>query len=195
MMPPATGLPGLWLVRHAQPLVERGLCYGALDVPSDAKATQDAAQVLAHLLPLRVNVVCSPLQRCELLAQVLYGLRPDLVYTTDARLTEMNFGFFEGQRWDCISAQAYDDWIADFWQHRFGGTESVADVMTRVASAWDEAMCSDKSQVWITHAGVIRAATLLAQGVRRVDRAQHWPQEAPAFGQWVVLPGGGQAAS
>jgi alpha-ribazole phosphatase len=51
-------------------------------------------------------------------------------------------------------------------------------------------MLQEKQPVWITHAGVIRATTLLAQGVRRVDQAQQWPQAAPAFGQWVVLPRG-----
>ena len=129
----------------------------------------------------------SPLQRCELLAITLKGLRPDLIYKTDARLVEMNFGKHEGGRWDSIPQVVYDAWTADFWQHRFGGVESVADVMARVASAWDEALACGKPQVWVTHAGVIRAASLLAQGVRRVDQAQHWPQTALAFGQCLVL--------
>ena len=29
----------LWLVRHAQPLIESGICYGQLDVAADAGAT------------------------------------------------------------------------------------------------------------------------------------------------------------
>ena len=187
MMPAETGLPSLWLVRHAQPLVDFGLCYGALDVPADPKATRDTALALARCLPAGVKVTTSPLQRCEHLAKFLSGLRPDLIYKIDTRLAEMDFGCFEGQRWDSISLQAYDDWTADFWQHRFGGVESVADVMTRVASVWDEAVISGQDQVWVTHAGVIRAATLLSHGVRRVEQAQQWPEAAPAFGQWVVL--------
>src|SRR5690606_10781153 len=48
-----TALPGrrLWLVRHAAPLVSPGTCYGALDVPADAAATQAAAVRLAAALP------------------------------------------------------------------------------------------------------------------------------------------------
>jgi alpha-ribazole phosphatase len=177
----------LWLVRHAQPLIEPGVCYGVLDVAADLVATRQAAQTLAQCLPNQAQVVTSPLQRCELLAKHLCGLRPDLTCKTDARLAEMNFGSFEGQRWDRINAQAYDDWTADFWQHRFGGVESVADVMARVACAWDEAMRLEKQPVWITHAGVIRAASLLVKGVRQVKDAAQWPSEAPAFGAFCDM--------
>jgi len=177
----------LWLVRHAQPLVESGVCYGALDVAADAAATLQAARSLAQAMPEGVPLVSSPLQRCELLAQTLCGLRPDLTYKTDVRLTEMNFGCFEGQRWDAMPRQALDDWTGDFWQHHFGGAQSVAEFMAQVASVWDEAVPGAQHQVWITHAGVIRVAHLLARGVRQVQHAAQWPLDAPAFGQWSVL--------
>lgn len=183
----------LWLVRHAQPLIAPGMCYGALNVAADLAATRAAAQALADCLPQQAVVSSSPLQRCELLAHVLYGLRPDLSYKTDTRLAEMNFGAFEGQRWDNIPAQAYDDWMADFWQHRFGGVESVAEFMARVACAWRDmraahaVSASPVAQVWITHAGVIRAANLLAKGVLEVRSASLWPVDAPAFGQWQCV--------
>ena len=121
------------------------------------------------------------------MAHTLCGLRPDLTYKTDVRLTEMNFGCFEGQRWDAIPRQALDDWTADFWQHHFGGAQSLAEFMAQVASVWDAAVSGPQHQVWITHAGVIRAAQLLARGVRQVQHAAQWPLEAPAFGQWCVL--------
>ena len=186
-MPPDRRRNPLYLVRHAQPLIAPGVCYGALDVPAHATATQQAAQTLAPSLPHGAVVLSSPLQRCELLAQAIKGLRPDLTYKTDARLVEMNFGSFEGLRWDSLPRQALDDWTADFWQHRFGGVECVAQVMARVAAVWDEALASAPPQVWVTHAGVIRAATLLVRGVRHIDQASDWPQAAPAFGQSLVL--------
>lgn len=181
----------IFLVRHAQPLIAPGICYGALDVAADPDATRAAAQTLAASLPKNATVVSSPLQRCELLAHVLYGLRPDLSYKTDERLAEMNFGDFEGKGWDGIGAQAYDDWMADFWLHRFGGVESVAEFMARVALVWDEAgsAATEKPQVWVTHAGVIRAASLISKGVREVSEATQWPADAPAFGEvWCLNP-------
>lgn len=177
----------LWLVRHAQPLIAPGVCYGATDVPADAQATLQAAQVLARTLPPGVLLVSSPLQRCERFANCLRGLRPDLSYTTDARLAEMNFGCWEAQRWEAIPQADFDRWMAAFDEHRFGGEESVLEFMQRVAHAWDETRLVGRDAVWITHAGVIRAATLLAQGVRQVTQAAQWPREAPAFGRWSEL--------
>ena len=177
----------LWLVRHAQPLVAPGVCYGALDVPADEIATQEVARRLADALPGSATVITSPLQRCEQLTQALRGLRPDLAYKTDARLMEMDFGHWEGQRWDAIARTELDGWTAAFSTWRCGGAESVGDFMARVGAAWDETLALNEPVVWITHAGVIRAATLLAQGLRQIDAASQWPILAPAFGAWTVL--------
>jgi alpha-ribazole phosphatase len=176
----------LWLVRHAQPVTEPGVCYGALDLPAEAAATRRAAQALADRVPGGALVSTSPLQRCQQLALDLRVLRPDLSYKTETALAEMNFGCWEGQRWDSIPQAALAAWTADFWLHRFGGVQSVADLVTQVAALWD-AQASVGNRVWITHAGVIRAASLLAQGVRRVDDAAQWPLQAPGFGQWCWL--------
>jgi alpha-ribazole phosphatase len=177
----------LWLVRHAKPLVEAGICYGALDVAADVAATRVAAIALAAELPRDVTVLVSPLQRCEQLAQVLQGLRPDLSYKMDARLAEMNFGTWEGQRWDAIPRSELDAWTDAFATWACGGAECVQHFMSRVGAAWDETLAQAQPTVWITHAGVVRAATLLAQGQRQISRADQWPVEAPAFGGWTIL--------
>jgi alpha-ribazole phosphatase len=177
---------GLFLVRHAQPLIEPGVCYGQLDVPADAEATAVCARALAEALPHGIPIVCSPLQRCEQLAHDLLGLRADLTCKTDLRLQEMNFGQWEGQRWDDIGAATIDAWVADFAHHRPGGGESVGQFMQRVASAWDEPR-APSGTLWITHAGVIRAATLLHSGQRQVSAAAQWPAAAPGFGRWIQL--------
>ncbi len=177
----------LWLARHARPLVEAGVCYGALDVAADAADTLRAATALAVTLPTGACLLTSPLLRCEQLAQSLCGLRPDLTCQSEPRLVEMNFGCWEGQRWDAIPKAAFDRWMADFGGHAFGGVETVDALMQRVVSAWDEAAASPGDQVWITHAGVIRAATLIAQGVRQVTRGKQWPRDVLAFGECRVL--------
>ncbi len=181
----------LWLVRHATPLIEPGVCYGALDVPADPAATERTAQALAQVLPQGIVVASSVLQRCELLAQVLHGLRPDLAYKPEPRLVEMNFGQWEGQPWDAIGQSALQAWTDDFAHYRAGGGESVHAFMQRVAAVWDETRDQTQDVVWITHAGVIRACSLLAQGVRSVAQASDWPLAAPGYGEWVCQPGVG----
>lgn len=172
----------LWLVRHAQPLIDSGICYGALDVPADPHATQVAALELAQVLPKDVQITTSTLQRCELLAHVLCGLRPDLTYRKDARLVEMNFGTWEGQRWDNIARCELDAWTPNFASYRCGGAESVQMVMTRVAAAWDAEQSNPADSVWIAHAGVIRAASLLAKGQRSISDASAWPAVPLVYG-------------
>jgi alpha-ribazole phosphatase len=174
----------LWLVRHARPLVEAGVCYGATDMAADEQATLASAQALARVLPQGLRVISSPLQRCEQLALSLCGLRPDLMLTRDARLAEMDFGCWEGQRWSDIPKAELDAWTADFFTLRFGGRESVQAFMQRVAAALADTTPLAQELVWITHAGVIRAVSLQAQGIASIDRADQWPQAAPAWGEW-----------
>jgi alpha-ribazole phosphatase len=195
----------LWLVRHAQPLVDAGICYGRLDVAAHAEASAECADKLAALLPATIRVVSSPLQRCEQLAHALHALRPDLAYKTDERLQEMDFGQWEGRAWQEIGRAELQAWTTDFANYIGHDGESVTAFMARVGAAFDalgktdsgsqtltptlsqRAREQESDTLWITHAGVIRAAQLLAQGVRRIERADQWPLDAPKYGQWLVL--------
>jgi alpha-ribazole phosphatase len=192
-MSPAPAMPpgaGLWLVRHAQPLVAAGTCYGALDVPADPIATQAAAQRLAQALPKRVIARHSTLQRCEHLAIATQSLRPDLVIHPDDRLREMDFGIWEGHAWDSIDQSAIDAWTADFARHRPGGGDNLAELLARVAAALKDARQQARGGtdvVWFTHAGVARCVRwLLAHGEKHMPKADEWPLAAPAWGQWEI---------
>jgi alpha-ribazole phosphatase len=177
----------LWLVRHAHPLIDKGICYGQLDVKADLLETQKCAKELKKVLPTGACLLTSPLQRCELLAPVLIGLRPDFVVKKDARLQEMHFGQWEGRPWADIDPKELAAWTDDFANYRAGGTgESVTQFMTRVASVFDE-LDPSRDTVWLTHAGVIRAAKLLARGIRHISQASQWPADAPSYGQWCKL--------
>lgn len=180
----------LWLARHAPVAGAQGLCYGASDLPADAAATQAAARALAGQLPQGLAVRCSPLGRCRQLAAALQALRPDLAAKPDERLREMDFGAWEGRPWATIERDAFERWLDDFQDARPGGHgESVRVLMARVASAWDEWQASGADQAWVTHAGVMRAALLLARGVRLPATARQWPDDALALGGLRVLQG------
>jgi alpha-ribazole phosphatase len=177
----------LWLVRHARPLVEPGVCYGASDIPADAVATRNCAALFAPLVPTGLTLWSSPLQRCTQLAQALLVLRPDLTLNIDARLSEMDFGRWEGVRWDDIPRAAFDDWTANFDVARFGGRESVNELLQRVAAVRAEVLARGQDAVWVTHAGVLRAMALLDQGLTALSQAPQWPQEVAGWGEWQAL--------
>lgn len=179
----------LYLVRHAQPLVAAGLCYGQLDVEADLASTEQAAQALQPLLAdaLVGAVRSSPLRRAQMLARRLAD-HLALPVQQDARLSEMHFGQWEGVAWSDVPKAAVDDWTTDFAHHCFGGGESTQQVLERVWAALQEAREVGADQLWVTHAGVIRAARyLLTRGEPRIESAAQWPREAPVFGGWDVL--------
>ena len=179
----------LWLVRHATPLVAPGTCYGALDVAADAMHTAETARRLVQTLPVDlIAAQCSPLQRCRVLAHALRTLRPALAVQTTPLLAEMDFGDWEGKTWNSLGEPALSAWTADFAHHRPGGGESVTALLKRVDEAMQIASNADGDDVlWITHAGVIKAARLLSAGTRHIARADQWPTIGVAFGGWTVL--------
>jgi alpha-ribazole phosphatase len=148
----------LHLVRHPQPAVAAGICYGATDLPvTEAELARVQALLATAGLPGQLPLYASPLQRC---ARLAHRLRPQGV-RIDARLAEMDFGRWEMRPWSGIARAEVDAWAADLLHCRPGGGENVLDVARRVAafvadlradlrsSAIDEALL-------ICHAGTIR---------------------------------------
>lgn len=182
--------PSLWLLRHAQPLIAPGVCYGQLDVPADPSATLQAGTRFGTVLPPGSIVRYSPLQRCVQLAQALPV--PESGQLADARLQEMHFGHWEGQSWNAIGRAAVDAWAQDLYQHAPGTGESLAAMLQRVRSAlidsWQhDSRLGSRDVVWVTHAGVIRCVQwLLRYGAAHPSSAD-WSLPAPAFGQWQAI--------
>ena len=187
----ATTPTRLWLVRHAQPLIAPGVCYGQLDVAADDSASRDAALRLAQALPPRCTVWTSTLQRCELLQQYLQFQRPDFTYQSETALKELDFGRWEGQRWDDLPRAEIDAWAADLAHGRPHGGENLGQMLHRVNAALQQAMHHtppENALVWLTHAGVIRCVQWLrAHGLQLPDSAAQWQLPAPAFGQCLEI--------
>ncbi len=171
----------LYLVRHPQPDVAPGLCYGASDVPV---TETELARVQSGLaLPRDLPVYSSPLRRCALLAE---RLAPGRV-TLDARLAEMDFGAWESRPWSDIPRADVDAWSADLLHYRPGGAENVLDVARRV-----QAFVADlraPSALIVCHAGTIRLLAALHGGVPLEQAALNAAQTPHriGYGQLVVL--------
>ena len=185
----------LWLVRHAQPLIEPGICYGQLDVAADAAASQQAAQQLAQALPDDCMIWHSPLQRCELLelefiTQKACSTPNPPTSHADSRLMEMNFGAWEGMSWDVIARTQIDAWANDLAHVAPGGGENLQQMLARVDQALRQTLAASgdiTDRVWITHAGVIRCVQWLLQHGQQLPTAAQWQLPAPACGQWICL--------
>lgn len=177
----------LTLVRHPQPDIAPGLCYGASDV---AVAADECARVQAQLktagLPGALPVYASPLRRC---AQLALAVAPDAV-RFDARLKEMDFGRWEMQPWSAIAHADVDAWAADLLAYRPGGGENVIDVARRVAAFADDLHAAATNEALIIcHAGTIRLLTVLAGGLP-LEQAALTAAQTPhriGYGEIVTL--------
>ena len=179
----------VFLIRHPPPCVEAGICYGRLDLDCADPAPYAAA--LHPLIPPGTLIFSSPLRRARRLAEALaQALEADL--RLDDRLREIDFGAWEGQRWDDIARSEIDAWTADFWHYAPGGGESLAQMMGRVqtalAAAQTQAAATGHPVLWITHAGVVQCAHWLVTRGERQPNAKDWPSVKLAYGEWLRLP-------
>lgn len=187
-----------WLLRHATPLVDAGICYGQLDVPADAAATRRSAHAFLAALPALsqpLHIVSSQARRCRQLALALQQQAEQAGMATlprvDTRLQEMHFGSWEGRPWSALPAREWEHWMADFggW-HAGGDGESLHDFMARVQAAarQHQSLASAPPTVWVTHAGVMRIMHLWQHGVLRVHHAHDWPRHgATDPGGWLRI--------
>jgi alpha-ribazole phosphatase len=137
----------VFLIRHPPPIVDPGVCYGRLDV--DCRDPDLVADELRSCLPAGLAVHSSPLRRALRLAR---ELSPRV--RIDPRLAEIDFGAWEGQRWENIDRQEIDAWAADIFGFTPPGGESVAALYAR---ACDFAAALKEDAIVVTHAGVMRA--------------------------------------
>lgn len=155
----------LVLIRHPQPEVAAGICYGKTDLLLREPVTASAQVIYERLIQQTVlaqapsHMVCSPLGRCAELGAALAALQPNTALTFDTRLQELDFGSWEMQPWDSIGKPAMDSWIASGFDAHHGG-ESLQALDTRVASWLHDVQSTYAANqtLWvITHAGVIRS--------------------------------------
>lgn len=150
----------LYLIRHPQPAVAPGVCYGSTDLGL-ADDPARAAAALRGLLPADAPLYSSPLTRCRLLAQALHPA-PIL----DARIREIDFGDWEMRAWDAIDRAAIDAWAADPFGFAPPGGEAVAALRARVLDFLAALPGAAADAVLVAHAGVIKICAAELAGER-----------------------------
>ncbi|MFA6162332.1 MAG: histidine phosphatase family protein, partial [Methylobacter sp.] len=123
----------IYLIRHTQTATDPGMCYGQSDIAL-ANSFPDEMANLHDKLPEfddDCKVFSSPLTRCLQLAETF----SDTV-TTDARLQELNFGDWEGKRFDDIDADVLRHWTDNFVTAAPPKGENFEDLYQRAGSFW-----------------------------------------------------------
>lgn len=155
----------LVLVRHLPVALEKGICYGRMDVPLSAASIAQIPDFTRQLTrehgPFDM-VFTSPRQRCRWLADAVSSRN-----TIEPRLVELDFGSWEGLRWNDIPRPALDDWAGRVVQYQPGGGESLQAMADRVIpwlhQTGDYARRTGQTVLAITHGGPMRVAMATAR--------------------------------
>lgn len=158
----------LYLIRHPQPEIASGICYGQADIAVGAEQCAAAQQALPtslrqSLAAGTMPLYASPLQRCARFAHLLHPAP-----SFDARLMELDFGAWELQSWDALPRCEIDAWTADVVEYAPGGGEPALAMAERV-------------QQFLRHLGAARvpcAAIVAHAGSLRMIMA--WQRERQA---------------
>jgi alpha-ribazole phosphatase len=183
--------------RHPKPQGVQGLCIGQVDVPVDRrKAKRLAHRIREHARRQRLFehkqpvVWTSPLRRCCDVGRLLRGW--GWVHRVDARLSELNFGDWDGHPWSQIAKEDVDAWCDNFADARAGGGESVRQLLARCGEFVDEQRARSNCLV-VAHAGSINALRWVSEP-RAVDPSPaDWPT-AIAYSNRFVVTGSYPAA-
>jgi len=180
----------LVLIRHPQPDVAPGMCYGRTDLAVAPGQLEQAVAALLPQVPAGLPLFSSPLQRCAVLAM---RLAPAPMF--DARLMEMDFGDWEMQPWNSIPRAGVDAWAADLANYRPGNGESVLQMAERVAAFYADLQrqlddSTDGAAIVVCHAGTMRLLAACHAGLAPLAmalQAAGAPHRLP-YGETLILP-------
>lgn len=155
----------IYLIRHTTPLIGKDICYGQADIDIVPELFEKEKDFILSKLPSAIDMVyCSPLKRCQQLAQNIIktlGLQKAVV---DKRLMELNFGHWELKRWNDIDQDDLNRWMSDFENSCVPGGESFVVLNRRVMQFMNEITgTTHKVIVIISHAAPLR--TIIANAL------------------------------
>jgi alpha-ribazole phosphatase len=160
----------VWFVRHA-PTTLSGVCYGQCDVPV-APTPAEAAQRIALQWEREQSAQppelwTSPWARAQSVALELARLW-HVPWRADQRLSELCFGLWEGRKYVEIArtdAARWQHWLQNYELEAPPHGETVPELRARVSAWLDERRAGTANVLAVTHAGVVRTARALLDGL------------------------------
>ena len=161
------------LVRHGQTASSARSAYsGRSDIPLTETGREQALRVARRLAGAGVDaVVSSPLIRARDTAQVIADAC-GAPLTVDERLTEVDYGPFEGL--DRAGAReqigaVFDDWRADPFGAPVPGMEPLQDALKRARAATADALAAHAHPVIVGHQGILRIVLVALGEIEPAD--------------------------
>jgi len=153
----------LLLIRHTEPHLIDGVCYGQTDLPLKVyDFLNKRKQILKQITQLSIDweiLYSSPLTRCKQLAQYLQK-KIQLPLILHDSLKEFNYGIWEGKPYKEIE-QEFTNWANDYVHQPTPQGESFYQFYSRVNDFYQANISLNKNIIIVTHLGVIRAFYLI----------------------------------
>jgi len=148
------------LVRHGQTERSARMAYsGRMDIPLTDTGREQALRAAAALAGAGVDaVITSPLVRARDTARAIADAT-GAPLTVDERLTEIDYGQFEGLDRAAARAkfgQAFEDWRADPFGAPVPGMETLPAALERARAATADALAAHEHPVLVGHQGILR---------------------------------------
>lgn len=144
----------IYLIRHTIPDIEKGICYGQLDIDVTSSFEDEATKITNAIATETDTIIySSPLKRCTKLAS---KFSKNIII--DERLMELNFGDWENHKWKNIPKPELDVWMNNFVNVKIPNGEAYTDLFKRATEVFYEITSNNSNKIIIiTHGGVIRS--------------------------------------
>lgn len=154
----------LMLIRHGQSKGNvDGVIYGKTDYDLTQEGRLQSEAVRQKLKYEKVDAVfSSPLKRAQNLAQLVASDHALQLYT-DERISEMNYGVFEGLTLQEVEASygvIYKRYLDEFETYIIPGGEGYSQFRERIFSFLEDLIAQEGHFIVVTHSGVIRESLI-----------------------------------
>ena len=150
------------LVRHGETVASaRGRCYGKLDVELSAQGREQMQKTAKLIAPLQPDCLYSSPRIRALDSAAIIAQESHLTVITEADLAELDFGDFEGLRYDEVQKSypdIYAEWMESPTTITFPNGESYQTMSERVLARFSilQTSHSESCITVVAHGGVIR---------------------------------------
>lgn len=147
------------LIRHGPVINPEKRIYGWNDIPLSEPPEKILDVISKETINKTSIVITSDLQRCRTAADCLANFYNLPILITD-QIREQSFGDWENMTWNEVKSDYPYEWQRFFedWVHkRPPNGDSFMDVYQRVIRFLEKRRFYPNNEIWITHAGTIRA--------------------------------------
>ena len=150
----------LFVIRHTEVNNPENLCYGNYDIPLMKDFNKKSKQIFQNLPSDLDQIYTSPSKRC---VDLLNSQNKNFI--TIKELQELNFGDWEGKKWDEINQNDLNYWMENFVNTPPQNGENMIQLFDRTIEFTYKLLdLNFKKVLFVTHSGVIRS--LLSEALK-----------------------------